>query len=158
MCVPVDSTPPIAPISGAAVDTSDLKLTSADGTEFSAFEADSGTPGAPAVVVLPDVRGLFHFYEELAVRFAERGYSAVAIDYFGRTAGLGKRDEDFPFMEHVEQTQVDQIADDVAAAVSHLRAGDDNAQRPVFTVGFCFGGSNSWLQASAVHGLSGRSG
>ena len=62
MCVPVDSTPPIAPISGAAVDTSDLKLTSADGTEFSAFEADSGTPGAPAVVVLPDVRGLFHFY------------------------------------------------------------------------------------------------
>lgn len=155
MCVPADSTPPIAPISGAAVDTGDLTLTSADGTEFSAFEANSGTPGAPAVVVLPDVRGLFGFYEELAVRFAERGYSSVAIDYFGRTAGLGERDEEFPFMEHVQQTQVDQIADDVAAAVAHLRASDENARRSVFTVGFCFGGSNSWLQASAVQGLSG---
>ena len=38
------------------------------------------------------MRGLYRFYEELALRFAERGYPAVAIDYFGRTAGVGKRD------------------------------------------------------------------
>ena len=47
-------------------------------------------------MILPDVRGLYRFYEELALRFAERGYAAVAIDYFGRTAGVGKRDEEFP--------------------------------------------------------------
>jgi dienelactone hydrolase len=29
------------------------------------------------VVVLPDVRGLYRFYEELALRFAERGIAAV---------------------------------------------------------------------------------
>ena len=52
----------------------------------------------------PDVRGLYRFYEELALRFAERGYAAVAIDYFGRTAGVGKRDDDFPYTEHVAQT------------------------------------------------------
>ena len=45
---------------------------------------------AIGVVVLPDVRGLYRFYEELALRFAERGYPAVAIDYFGRTAGVGE--------------------------------------------------------------------
>ena len=41
---------------------------------------------------------------ELAERFAEAGHHAVAIDYFGRTAGVGARDEDFEYMPHVEQT------------------------------------------------------
>ena len=42
------------------------------------------------MVILPDVRGLYRFYEELALRFAERGIAAVAFDYFGRTGGRGK--------------------------------------------------------------------
>ena len=45
---------------------------------------------------------------------------------------------------------------DTAAAVAVLRAND--ADRAVFTVGFCFGGSNSWLQASSGHGLAGAIG
>ena len=54
------------------------------------------------MVVLPDVRGLFTFYEELALRFAEVGINAVTIDYFGRTAGVSKRnDPNWNFMEHV---------------------------------------------------------
>lgn len=68
-----------------------MALTSADGTEFLAYSATAGVPGAPAVVVMPDIRGLLTFYEELADRFAERGFDAVAIDYFGRTAGLADR-------------------------------------------------------------------
>ena len=39
-------------------------------------------------MILPDVRGLYRFYEELALRFAERGHAAIAFDYFGRTAGV----------------------------------------------------------------------
>ncbi len=75
-----------------------------DGTRFAAFAATPDEAKGIGVVVLPDVRGLYRFYEELALRFAERGYTAVAIDYFGRTAGVAKRDDDFPFMEHVAQT------------------------------------------------------
>ena len=56
--------------------------------------------------MLPDVRGLYRFYEELALRFAERGFEAVAIDYFGRTAGVEKRDDDFPYTEHVSADEV----------------------------------------------------
>jgi dienelactone hydrolase len=41
------------------------------------------------------VRGLYRFYEELALRFAEAGHAAVAVDYFGRTAGSSKRGEDY---------------------------------------------------------------
>ena len=41
------------------------------------------------MVVLQDVRGLYRFYEELALRLAERGHHAVAIGFYGRP---GERD------------------------------------------------------------------
>jgi carboxymethylenebutenolidase len=106
-------------------------------------------------VILPDVRGLYSFYEELALRFAERGYAALAIDYFGRTLGVGKREGDWEYMPHVEQTTGDGIQADVGAAVERLRAEGASS---VFTIGFCFGGSNSWLSAAAGHGLAGAIG
>jgi carboxymethylenebutenolidase len=101
------------------------------------------------------VRGLYRFYEELALRFAERGISAVAIDYFGRTAGVGKRDDDFDYMEHVRQGTREGMRADIAAAVAHLRAA---GVASVFTVGFCLGGRFSWLAAADGHGLSGAIG
>ncbi len=101
-----------------------------------------------------DVRGLYRFYEELALRFAERGFDAVAIDYFGRTAGAAKRGDDFEYAPHVAQTTREGIQADVRAAVERLRPGT----RAIFTVGFCFGGRNSWLAAASGHGLAGAVG
>jgi carboxymethylenebutenolidase len=110
------------------------------------------------VVILPDVRGLYHFYEELALRFAERGYAAIAIDYFGRTAGVAKRDSDFQAMEHTMQTTPEGVAADIAAAVAYLRSPAGGSRSAIFTVGFCFGGANSWLAAAGGHGLAGAVG
>jgi carboxymethylenebutenolidase len=155
MCFEFDSLPPIPVIAGAAVAHEDLTLTAADGATFAAFFAQPDSPGGAGVVILPDVRGLYHFYEELALRFAEREIAALAIDYFGRTAGVGKRGEDFPYPEHVEQTTPEQVQLDVGAAVAHLR---DAGCRAVFTVGFCFGGRHSWLAAAAGHALAGSIG
>lgn len=155
MCFAADSTPPIPPVAGAAVDTRLVTLTAADGSEFAAYEARGDGSGKAAILVLPDVRGLFRFYQELAERFAEAGYDAVAIDYFGRTAGVGVRDETFDYMPHVKLTTHDGVRMDAAAAVAHLRS---LAEVPVFTVGFCFGGSNSWHQAANGLGLAGAIG
>jgi carboxymethylenebutenolidase len=155
MCFELDSLPPVPVISGAAVSHDDLVLQAADGNRFAAFQAVPEEPAATGIVILPDVRGLYRFYEELALRFAERGYAAVAIDYFGRTAGVAKRDDDFPYMEHVAQTTPEAIQADVAAAVGHLRAAGCTA---VFTVGFCFGGRNSWLAAAGGHDIAGAIG
>src|ERR671937_591432 len=148
MCFELDSEPPIPRISGAAVSHDDLVLESADGTRFAAFAATPDEPSEVGVVILPDVRGLYRFYEELALRFAERGIAAVAIDYFGRTAGVGKRGDDFPYMEHVAQTRPEGIQADVAAAVEYLRSPAGGSCSAIFTVGFCFGGRNSWLAAA----------
>src|SRR3954452_11810718 len=100
MCFDLDSLPPVPRIAGAAVAHEDLALESGDGTRFAAFAARPDEPAANGVAILPDVRGLYRFYEELALRFAERGIAAVAMDYFGRTGGVGKRDDDFPYMDH----------------------------------------------------------
>ena len=157
MCFELEAEPPIEPILGSSAQGEDLTLISRDGTRFAAYGAHSGLQekGGAAIVILPDVRGLYHFYKELAQRFAEVGVEAVAIDYFGRTAGMTARDDQFEYMPHVMQTQADSIADDVAAAVAWLRRPEGSQPSAVFTVGFCFGGRNSFLQATRKHGLAG---
>src|SRR5919204_5676121 len=158
MCFERDSVPPIPVIRGAAVAHEDLVLRAADGTRFAAFAAKPDEPGSTGVVILPDVRGLYRFYEELALRFAERGMAAVAIDYFGRTAGVGKRGDDFEYMPHVEQATEEGIQVDVAAAVDYLRTPDGGSRSNIFTVGFCMGGRQSWFAALSGHGLAGAIG
>jgi carboxymethylenebutenolidase len=155
MCFELDSAPPIPPISGAAVSHEDLTLEAADGATFAAFAASPDGAAATGVVILPDVRGLYRFYEELGLRFAERGYSAIAFDYFGRTAGVAKRESDWDYMEEVAKTTPGTIQLDVAACAAWLRGhGTDR----IFTVGFCFGGRNSWLATAEDHGLAGAVG
>ncbi|MFQ5967525.1 MAG: dienelactone hydrolase family protein [Acidimicrobiia bacterium] len=156
MCFDHDALPPVPPVSGGSVFREDLVLSAADGNTFAAMGATGDNEAGSAVVVLPDVRGLYPFYEELAAQLAAQGYDAVAFDYFGRTAGVGKRGDDFSFMDHVEQTTFDGIRLDVAAAVENVRREDP--ARKVFTIGFCFGGSNSWHQAANGHGLAGAVG
>lgn len=155
MCFDLDSSPPIPPLSGAAVSHDDLVLEARDGNPFAAFFAAPEEPARIGVVILPDVRGLYRFYEELALRFAERGYPAVAFDYFGRTAGPEKRGDEFEYWPHVEQTTQPGIQADVAACVAKLRADGCDA---IFTVGFCFGGRHSWLAAAGGHDLAGAVG
>ena len=155
MCFDIDSEPPIPPIVGASVSHDDLTLTAADGNDFAAFVAAPEEPTTTGVVILPDVRGLFHFYEELALRFAERGHLAIVVDYFGRTAGVAKRTADWDYMPHVEQTTDDGVQADVRAAVDELRA---RGATSVFSVGFCFGGRASWIAAAWGHDLAGSIG
>jgi carboxymethylenebutenolidase len=155
VCFDLDSAPPIRVVSGAAVSHYDLVLEASDGNRLAAFLARPEEPAETGVVILPDVRGLYRFYEELALRFAERGYAALAFDYFGRTAGAGKRGEDFDRQPHVQAVTPEQIQLDVRAAVDHLRA---LGVPKVFTVGFCMGGRHSWLAAAGGHGLAGAVG
>src|SRR5215471_8327584 len=132
MCFDNDSLPPIPVIRGAAVSHEELVLDAADGNRLAAFLAVPDEPNGAGVVVLPDVRGLYRFYEELALRFAERGYTALAFDYFGRTVGVGKRENDWEYRPHVDQTTPQTVQLDVGACVEHLRG---RGAASLFTVG-----------------------
>lgn len=156
MCVNHDAELPALPPGPQTPESDRLVLEAADGNRFNAFAAEPKEPTGVAVVVLPDVRGLFRFYEDLACRFAAEGHRSVAIDYFGRTAGTEERDADFPYMEHIARTSSDGLNADIAAVVQHLRERDASAR--IYTVGFCFGGNISWGAATHGHGLAGAVG
>ncbi len=158
MCYTDDARPPLPPISGAADDQGDMTLKAADGNQLMAYFARASKPTGAGIVVLPDVRGLHHFYKELAQRFAEAGIDAVAIDYFGRTAGMGDRSDSFEYASHVQDTTPEGIAMDTTAAITYLKSNDGGAVKSVFTVGFCFGGSNSWNQSAFQPDLNGAIG
>jgi carboxymethylenebutenolidase len=153
MCFDHDSRPPIAPIEGGSLDASEIELQAADGTHFAAYLARATAPSGAGMVVLPDVRGLHAYYRDLALRFAEHGVDAIAIDYFGRTAGIGDRGPDFDWAPHVPQTTYEGLRADVTAAVEHLRlaTGVDR----VFTMGFCMGGRLAFLTDGFGLGLAG---
>jgi carboxymethylenebutenolidase len=91
----------------------------------------------------------------LARRFAEVGFHAVAFDYYARTAGRGDRSEAFDYVTHWKQATSEGVDADVRACAAHLRA---EGITTLFTVGFCFGGGNSWRQAAVLDGVSGSIG
>src|SRR5438093_646206 len=152
MCVDNDSRPPIHPIAGGSAGSQDLKLASADGTRFMAHAARASAPTGAGMVVIPDVRGLHPYYKELADRFAEIGVDSVAIDFFARTAPSEDRSDSFDFMAQVPLTKPDSLQADIAAAVTYLRSPAGGQVRSVFSVGFCFGGALSYLQAASGGG------
>src|SRR5438045_6612603 len=156
MCVPPGGRPPLIPedlrpISGGA-GGEDTILTSADGATFRAFVAKA-SQGDAGVVIAPDVRGLHPFYEELAERFASAGVHAIAFDYFGRTAGMDRRADDFEYMPHVRQTTPKSVFADIAAARAKL--GTETTARRIFVLGFCFGGRIAFLSSAEQPGLAG---
>jgi carboxymethylenebutenolidase len=156
MCFDHDSRPPIPPISGGALDAQDVVLEAADGNRFMAYRARAAEPSGAGIVVLPDVRGLHAYYRDLALRFAERGIDAVAIDYFGRTAGIGDRGPGFDHVPHVPLTTYEGLQADIAAAAGHLRV--EAAAARLFTIGFCFGGRIAFLSAAFGLELAGAIG
>ena len=156
MCYPPGAVPPdlphdLRPISGGA-GGEDVILVSADGTKFRSYLAKA-RGGDVGVVISPDIRGLHRFYEELAERFADAGIHAIAFDYFGRTAGLDKRLDDFPFRDHVPLTRPATIQADITSAIAHLRSA--TGARRAFVLGFCMGGRVAFSSSADQTGLAG---
>jgi carboxymethylenebutenolidase len=158
MCFPPGARPPeipadLRPISGGA-GGEDVILTSADGATFRTFVA-TARQGDAGVVIAPDVRGLHRFYEELAERFASAGVHAIAVDYFGRTAGTERRPDDFAFQDHAAAARArpDLIQADVTASIGELQRR--TGAKRMFALGFCLGGRVAFNAGAEQSGLAG---
>lgn len=154
MCYDDQARPPIPPGEAGAAQGTNTELTAADGNRFAAYIALPGTPATAQVLIYPDIRGLHQFYKELALRFAEAGIAAIAMDYFGRTAGISSRDEGFEFWPHVQQLTLAGVIADARASLEYLQAQSGAAPNQ-FIVGFCMGGTFSFLSGAQNLGLQG---
>lgn len=154
MCFDHDSRPPIVPDPSGIRDAQTIELTAGDGNRFAAHLARAARPSGAGIVVLPDVRGLHTYYTELAERFAEHGVDAIAIDYFGRTAGIGDRGPAFDYSPHVAQTTYAGLMADIRAAAARIREAAGVTR--LYTTGFCMGGRVAFLTAAQADlGLAG---
>ena len=154
MCYDDNAKPPIDAGPAGSASGEEIVLTAGDGNKFAAYHALPTAAPTALVLVMPDVRGLHQFYKELALRFAEAGVAAVAMDYFGRTAGLTSRAEGFEFMPHVQQLTTEGAYADAATAIAHGHAHAGHGL-PSFTVGFCLGGTLSFQAGAEPQDLSG---
>jgi carboxymethylenebutenolidase len=145
MCFSSDQHPPEPPKSSEVGDHGPLVLTAGDGNRFSAFEAVPVTPRGASLVLLPDIRGMHAFYTDLASCCAQAGIDTVALDPYGRSAGLSARDDDFEYMPHATKLTPQEVLADAHAAAARLRERSDD---PVFTLGFCMFGGQSWRLAA----------
>lgn len=145
MCFDRDALPPDPARTGMLAGSEATVLVADDGNRYAATAARTREPASAGVVIIPDVRGLHRYYERLAEHFADAGVHAVAIDPYGRTAGAEHRDDDFDYAPHRAAARDEGIRADVRAAAETLREG--GATR-VLSMGFCFGGRASLMQAS----------
>lgn len=145
MCFGPEAAPPVPSRSGLLAGSEQVTLLARDGAAPAATLARTTEQDAPGVVVLPDVRGLQPYYEQLAATFAAAGVHAVALDPYSRTAGTAHRDADFDHGPHRAAVTDRHLVDDAAAGAAALR---ETGVSRCYGLGFCFGGRTALLLAS----------
>ncbi|MGH8962448.1 MAG: dienelactone hydrolase family protein [Jatrophihabitantaceae bacterium] len=149
MCFPDDGRPPALPGPQVEAGLARTVLRPRSGPAFAVSRAvPVAATSRTAVLVIPDGRGLAPYYAQLALGFARTGREALAVDLYGRTAGVGPRGADFSSGEHSARLTWAGVRQDLSAAIGCLRR--DEPARPVIAVGFCLGGRVSLLAAAAA--------
>jgi len=122
-----------------------VKLTAADGYVLDAYRADPAAAAKGGVVVLQEVFGLNPYIHEVCEDYARRGYAAVAPSLYDRQqpgASFGYTDAEMKAARALRvKLEWEKVELDVAAAIDALRP------LRVGAVGYCLGGSVSWLAA-----------
>ncbi|MQY03788.1 dienelactone hydrolase family protein [Actinomadura macrotermitis] len=129
-----------------ALDAAWVAVPVADGTTMDLYAA--GRPGAPGVIVAPELFGADDHLQEVTRRIARLGYRAVLPDFHHRTRpraalpyGEEGRAQGFALLDHLTR---DGVLADVAAAIGHLGGGR------IGMVGFSAGGHLAVLAAARL--------
>ena len=129
-----------------------LTLTAADGHCFGAYRADAGGGAARGgLVVLQEIFGVNLHLREVCDRFAADGFTCIAPSLYDRSSRkscqLGYEPEDVATGRRLrEEFSWDDSVKDVAAAAAVL-TGEG---LEVGTVGYCWGGTISFLAATRL--------
>jgi len=112
----------------------------------------AGEAPRPGLIVLQEAFGVNRHIRDVARRFAEQGYCAIAPELFHRTAPPGFEGDygDFPsVMPHVNAVVEKTAEPDLRAAFDWLQAQPLVRRDEISCLGFCMGGRLAFL-ANAV--------
>jgi carboxymethylenebutenolidase len=106
-----------------------------------------------AIVLIPDVRGLYEHYRDVARRFAAQGFLTLAVDLYSREGAPDLPDLEavFRWMRGLPDRRV--LAD-LQAAVDFLAARDDIRPDAIGITGFCMGGQYALMAACSIPRLA----
>jgi carboxymethylenebutenolidase len=107
----------------------------------------------PALVLVPDVRGLYEHYRDVAQRFAGEGFATLAVDLYTREGepDLPDMDAVFRWMAALPDRRV--LAD-LQSARDYLAARSDVRASAIGIAGFCMGGQYTLMSACTLDGLA----
>jgi carboxymethylenebutenolidase len=129
-----------------------VMIRSQDGSEIEAYYArPSGDGPFPGVVVIHHMPGWDEWSTEVVRKFAHHGYAAVSPHLYHRL-GPGSPDDLAAKARAEGGVSDDQVMDDVAGAMSFLRA-QPTANGKVGVIGFCSGGRHTYLAACRLPGV-----
>jgi carboxymethylenebutenolidase len=129
------------------VKTQTIELSTADGP-MAVYEAIPDADARAAVIVIQEAFGVNDHIEDVARRFADAGYYAVAPAIFHRAGGGTAPYDDFSkVMPLFEGLTDDGVLMDVDATLDHLH-GAGFSDGSIGIVGFCFGGRVTFLVAA----------
>ncbi|MGI5404819.1 dienelactone hydrolase family protein [Streptomyces sp. CA-135486] len=138
----------------ASVATDWVTLPTADGP-MRTYAARPATPANRAVVVLQEAFGVNHHIQDIAHRYAARGFLALAPDLFHRngagTLGYEQHAEAMPLIGAIGP---DAIVTDVNAVLDHLAQAEAIPAARTAVNGFCFGGRAAFTAAASISGLA----
>lgn len=145
----------VRPISAAVIKTDsaglitgEVKIPVKDG-EIPAYRAvPAKGSNFPIVLVIQEIFGVHEHIQDVARRFAQLGYLAIAPELFvrqGDVSKLSKIDEIRKIVATVPDAQVLSDLDATVAWASQSAKGDKNR---VAMTGFCWGGRITWLYAA----------
>jgi carboxymethylenebutenolidase len=129
-----------------------LTLTTSDNHKLGAYRADPNGQPKGAIVVIQEIFGVNHHIRAMCDRFAGIGYTAIApavFDRFVRDFECGYTpDEIANARSYLGNLNFDNMMKDIAAALDNVKGAG-----PAGIVGYCMGGTASFLAACRVPGF-----
>jgi carboxymethylenebutenolidase len=108
----------------------------------------AGRSNLPVVLVISEVFGVHEYIADVARRFAQRGYLAIAPELFVRQGDAASYGEIAKLLAEVVSKVPDaQVMGDLDACVAWARANGGDAELAGIT-GFCWGGRITWLYSA----------
>src|SRR5215212_1287023 len=134
-----------------------IKMTGADGFEFTAYHEPAFTPRKGGVIVIQEIFGIDRHVRADVAAWAKAGYEAIAPSLYDRREMAFTAEHDPPGLQagiaHARATPLEQALGDIAACRDFLESRGEK----VCVVGYCYGGSLAWLAAGKLDGISAAS-
>lgn len=107
----------------------------------------------PAIIVIHENRGLNEHTRDVARRFAEVGYVALATDALSRSGGTASFETPEKAREAFGKLDMKDVMSDLNASLDFLNSHKNVKKDKLASIGFCWGGARSFALATEPNKL-----